>query len=170
MFVKKFNSFLNESLELKNGNIIDEEDVKNIFHDFLEDLPEMKAAEISFVSTDDTFVSYGFRKSGADFQINFTFTKSRILDKKSDLYVRFHGFFNIPHDPLFKSNILDEIDERMQDQFGYQLVDKTWYGGENYIALGFMFGKIDKNFKRDDKGEKSRFIHSTHSIKQPKWF
>jgi hypothetical protein len=160
MFIKKFNSFLNESLQLGNGNIIDEEDVEDVFHDFLEDLPELKDAKIEFLSNDSYQIGYLFQEKGikGDFQINFILDTTNISKKmKNNLYVRFNGFYHTKHDPLFKTDILDEIDNRMQDQFEYQLKDKTWYGGSNFLGVGFIFGKIEKGYKRDSKKEKSDY-------------
>jgi len=157
MFIKKFNSFLNESLQLDNGNIIDEEDVKDIFHDFLEDLPELKDAEIKFISNSTSNLEDGDVEIDGEFQIDFILKNTSNLTMLSDLYVRFSGFYHTPHEPLFKTDILDEIDQRMQDQFEYQLKDKTWYGGKDFLGVGFIFGKIKSGYKRNPRKEKSDY-------------
>ena len=103
MFIKKFNSFLNESLQLGNGNIIDEEDVESVFHDFIGNKKIHKIFIEYHEWTNPRHYASAEREEFVEFCIQFIITEpTNIRDYQKEI---------------------DDIKERMLDQFGYHLIE-----------------------------------------------
>ena len=155
-FIKKFSNFLSESytysIETKDGYIIDEEDINDIFSEYIEDVPQLKDAKISCILGSNNNLKPDTHSGEVDFTITFFLNILQVdtpVDKKlyppeKQWFNRFFVHHFIRHDHLFKKDIINRIDDRMFDQFGYHLIKMDKSGGGVGYWIDFCFGKKRK--------------------------